>query len=172
VQLPETDDAGQLVGALLAQTLMIPTGPGTSVPDSDDVSSVLAGLSSLGVLTVESSSVEPANHAVVLTGAGFDADADERNSTLVELVAALDSAGAGAVVSGTSAAARENALVGAVRSDPELSAAISTVDNVDRAAGRISTVLALGQEAEGISGMYGTGEDTQPVPPVPAADAP
>jgi hypothetical protein len=46
---------------------------------------------------------------------------------------------------------------------------VSTVDNVATAAGRISTVLALGQEGEGTSGQYGTGEDTQPVPPVPAS---
>jgi hypothetical protein len=171
VQLPETEDAGQLVGALLAQSLMIPNAPGATSPQSEDVSSVLAGLSALDVLTVESSSVEPADHAVVLTGTGFDADAEQRNATLLELITALDSGGSGAVVAGTGAAARENGLVGAIRADPELSAAVSTVDNVDRAAGRISTVLALGQEAEGTSGLYGTGEDTQPVPPVPDAGA-
>ncbi len=170
VQLPETEDAGQLVGALLAQTLMIPDAPGANEPASEDVSSVLAGLSALDVLTVESSSVEPADFAVVLTGTGFDADAEQRNATLLELVSAVDSAGSGAVVAGTAAAARENGLVGAIRADPELSAAVSTVDNVERAAGRISTVLALGQEAEGTSGLYGTGEDTQPVPPLPDAD--
>jgi hypothetical protein len=169
IQLPQTEDAGQLVGALLAQTLMIPTEPGALGADSEDVSSVLAGLSALDVLTVESSSVEPADYAVVLTRAGFETDAPERNETLLELVTALDSAGSGTVVAGTPAAARDNGLVGTIRADPELSAAISTVDNVDRGSGRISTVLALGQEAEGTSGMYGTGEDTQPVPPVPDA---
>jgi hypothetical protein len=170
VQLPESEDAGQLVGALLAQTLMIPTAPGAGEPESEDVSTVLAGLAALDVLTVESSSVEPADYAVVLTGSGFEAeDASQRNETLVELVSALDAAGGGAVVAGTAASARENGLVGTVRADPQLSAAISTVDNVDRAAGRISTVLALGQEAEGTSGQYGTGENTQPVPPVPDA---
>jgi hypothetical protein len=46
---------------------------------------------------------------------------------------------------------------------------VSTVDNVGSVAGQISTVLALGAEGEGTSGRYGTGEDTQPVPPVPAA---
>jgi hypothetical protein len=169
VQLPETEDAGQLVGSLLAQTLMIPADEGATAPQADDVSSVLAGLAALDVLTVETSSVEPSDYAVVLTGSGFDADAAERNETLLELATALDARGSGAVVAGTAASARENGLVGAVRADPELSAAVSTVDNVDRAAGRISTVLALGQEAEGTSGMYGTGEDTQPVPPVPDA---
>ena len=55
-----------------------------------------------------------------------------------------------------------------IRDDPALSAAVSTVDNVGTTAGQISAVLALGQESEGTSGKYGTGEDTQPVPPVPS----
>ncbi len=42
------------------------------------------------------------------------------------------------------------------------------LDDVGSAAGRASTVLALGRESDGTSGKYGTGEDTQPVPPVPA----
>ena len=55
-----------------------------------------------------------------------------------------------------------------MRGDPKLSAAVSTVDNVDTAAGRISTVLALRAEGEGTSGEYGTGENTLRCPPVTA----
>ena len=170
--LPETADAGELVGAVLAQSLMVPTAPGASGQDTATVSSVLAGLSALDVLTVESASVQPADAALVLTGEGYGADAEERAGTLVHLVTALDAAGSGAVVAGTAASAGEDGLVGAIRSDPEVSAAVSTVDDVDRAAGRISAVLALALEREGTSGMYGTGEDAQPVPPVQAAAAP
>jgi hypothetical protein len=168
VQLPEVDDAGQLVGALLAQVLMIP--PDGVAPDGAAISSVLAGLSALDVLTAEGDSVAPADYAVVLTAGAFAGeDAAERVETVAELVAALDAAGSGAVVAGDTASAAENGLVGVIRADPTLSAAVSTVDNVDTAAGAISTVLALGQEGEGTSGKYGTGEDTQPVPPVPTA---
>ena len=168
IQLPAVDDAGQLVGSLLAQVLMIP--PSGTAPDGAAVSSVLAGLSALDVLTAEGDSVAPADYAVVLTSGAFSGpDAAERNATVAELVTALDSAGSGAVVSGDPDAAAENGLIGMIRADPSLSAAISTVDNAATAAGRISTVLALGREGEGTSGKYGTGEDTQPVPPVPAA---
>jgi hypothetical protein len=165
VTLPETDDTGQLVGGLLADVLMIPpTGP---VPDTTAVSSVLAGLSALDVLSQDSSSVAPADYAVVLTASAFTGeDADARNQTLSELVTALDAAGSGAVVAGDGAAAGDGGLVGFLRSDPDLSAAVSTVDNVTTSAGQISTVLALSREGEGTSGKYGTGEDTQPVPPV------
>jgi Copper transport outer membrane protein, MctB len=167
VRLPETDDAGQLVGGLLAQVLMVP--PAGAAPDGAAASSVLAGLVALDVLATEGDSVAPADYAVVLTSGSFTGeDAAERNATLVELVSALDAAGSGAVVSGDTASAGENGLVGVIRADPTLSAAVSTVDNVESAAGRISTVLALGGESEGTSGRYGNGEDAQPVPPVPA----
>ncbi|MGY1683431.1 copper transporter [Geodermatophilus sp. SYSU D01176] len=170
VTLPETDDTGQLVGALLAQVLMRPAAPGAAAPDTAALSSVLAGLRALEVLDVESSSVTPADFAVLLTaGAPAEDDAEQRTDTLVDLALALDGAGSGAVVAGDAASAGDTGLVGVLRADPEDSAAVSTVDNVDAASGRISTVLALGRESQGTSGAYGTGEDAQPVPPLPAA---
>jgi hypothetical protein len=167
VTLPSVNDPGQLVGSLLAQVLMIP--PIGTAPDRAAISSVLAGLSALNVLTAEGDSVAPADYAVVLTAGAFTGtDAADRNATLTKLVSALDSAGSGAVVSGDVASAGDNGLVGVIRNDPSLSAAVSTVDNVGTAAGRISTVLALVSEGDGTSGKYGVGQDTQPVPPVPA----
>ena len=167
ITLPETGDAGTLVATLLADVLMV--RPGAAPPPAASISSVLAGLSALGVLSVEGSSVTPAGYAVLLTSGGFrGADADQRNTTLVQLAAALDAAGSGAVIAGEATSAEDNGLVGVVRADPTTSAAVSTVDDVDTAAGQISTVLALGQEREGTSGKYGSGQDTQPVPPVPS----
>ncbi|MCW2740244.1 MAG: uncharacterized protein JWR45_666 [Blastococcus sp.] len=169
VTLPQTDDAGQLVGSALAQVLMIPADGGAAA-DGTSVSSVVAGLVALDVLTQTSDSLEPANYAVVLTAGAFEGDdAAERSTTVTELVSALDSVGSGSVVSGDATSAGQNGLVGAIRDDPSLSSAVSTVDNVGSVAGGISTVLALGAEAKGTSGRYGTGEDTQPVPPVPSA---
>jgi hypothetical protein len=165
-QLPETDDVGQLVGALLAQVLMVP--PNGTEPDPAALATVLGGLEALNVVAQETA-VTPANFAVVLTAGAFSGDdAAERSTTVVELVAALDAAGSGAVVAGDLGAQAENGLVGTVRADTTLSASVSTVDNVATSAGQISTVLALPSEAEGVSGQYGTGEDAQPVPPVPA----
>ena len=170
ITLPATDDTGQLVGSLLAQVLMRPTAPGAAAPGTAALSSVLAGLRALGVLEQDSPSVAPADFAVVLTaGAPAEEDAEQRTDTLVDLALALDAAGEGAVVAGDAASARNTGLVGVIRSDPENSAAVSTVDNVESPSGRISTVLALGRESQGTSGAYGAGEDTQPVPPVPTA---
>ncbi|TQN43153.1 copper transport outer membrane protein MctB [Blastococcus colisei] len=168
IELPATDDTGELVGSLLAQTLMIPAEGAAS--DGAVVSSVLAGLASLDVLAVDSDGVSPADHAVVLTADAFTGeDGEARNETVIDLVTALDAAGSGAVVAGNAASAGETGLVGAIRADPSLAAAVSTVDNVATLPGQISTVLALGAESEGTSGVYGTGEGAQPVPPVPAS---
>jgi hypothetical protein len=167
LQLPETNDTGELVGALLAQVLMIPTGG--PAPDGAAASTVLAGLEALDVLSQETS-VTPADYAVVLTAGGFSADdAEERNATVVDLVSALDAAGSGTVVAGDAFSSAGTGLIGVIRADPALSSAVSTVDNVTTTAGQISTVLALPREGDGTSGAYGSGEDTQPVPPVPAA---
>jgi len=168
ITLPETDDTGQLVGSLLARVLVRPAASGAA-PDTATVSTVLAGLRALDVLDVESTGVTPADFALLLTaGAPTGGDAGQRTDTLVDLALALDAAGSGAVVAGDAASAGEAGLIGILRADPEDSAAVSTVDDVDTAAGRVSAVLALGRESEGTSGAYGTGEDTQPVPPVPA----
>jgi hypothetical protein len=168
LQLPEADDAGQLVASVLAQVLMI--GPEGTPRDSSAISSVTAGLNALDALTVESSSVTAADFAVVLTAGAFDGDdAVERNGTLTDLLTALDSTGSGVVVAGDAASAGENGLIGVVRADPSVAGAVSTVDNAASAAGQISTVLALAAEAGGTTGNYGAGEDTQPIPPLPTA---
>ena len=93
------------------------------------------------------------------------AHADSRTTALVQLATALDGAGSGAVVAGDLASAGDGGLVAAVRADQDATSAVSTVDNVTAAAGRISAVLALAAEGRGTSGEYGVGEDTKPVPP-------
>lgn len=166
IQLPITDDAAILVGALLGAVLMNPADD-TEPADPTATTTVLAALSSLGVLSVEGSEVEGADYAIMLTTAAVDGDdAAERNAALAALAEALDTAGRGAVVAGDVSSAEETGLVGVIRADPRLAAAVSTVDNVNVAAGRISAVLALSAEGQGTSGKYGTGEDTQPVPPL------
>ncbi len=173
IQLPEANDPGRLVAALLAQVLMNSSDPEGTPPDGAATSSVLAGLTALDVLTQDSDSITPADYAIVLTAGVFDGEAAEsRTKTLIDLVSALDAAGSGAVLAGVPATADEAGLVGVVRANPSLSAAISTVDNVGTAAGRISAVLALGAEGAGTSGKYGVGDGAQPVPPVPSLPAP
>jgi hypothetical protein len=110
--------------------------------------------------------VSPADFAVVLTaGTVTGDDPTARADALVQLAAALDDEGSGAVVAGDLASAGKGGLVDALRSDQAATSTVSTVDNVDTAAGRISSVLALAAEGRGDSGEYGVGSDTKPVPP-------
>lgn len=170
VTLPQATDTGHLVAALLAQVLLMPEKGGRAMATPGEVSSVLAGLSALKVLQQDSPSVTPADYAVILTsGAMTGPDAATRIGTVVDLVSALDAVGMGTVVAGDPASTAGTGLVGVIRAAPALSAAVSTVDNADSPAGWISAVLALGPEAKGTSGKYGTGQDTQPVPPVAAS---
>jgi hypothetical protein len=164
VELPDTEDTGELVAALLAGVLMVP--PGGTPPDPGATSSVLAGLEELEVLSRDTTSVSPADFAVFLTAGGYPEDkgAAERNDTLIDLVTALDARGSGAVVSGDAASAADGGLVAAIRADATASSRVSTVDDVQTPAGQITTVLALAAEGRGTSGEYGVGEDTRPVP--------
>lgn len=165
VQLPSTDDAAVLVASLLGSVLMRPT---TGEPaDPTAATTVLSGLSTLGVLSQESPEIDAADYAIILTAGSLEGDtAAPRNSALAALASGLDGGGSGSVVAGDIASAAEAGLVGTIRADAALATAVSTVDNVNVAAGRVSAVLALAAEGSGTSGKYGTGEDTQPVPPL------
>ncbi len=56
-----------------------------------------------------------------------------------------------------------NGPLAVVRADAALSAGLSTVDNLDREAGRSTTVLALREQLDGGAGRYGTGPGTAAV---------
>lgn len=165
LQLPDTDDAAVLVGSLLGAVLMTPA---TGQPvDPAATATVLAGLSTLDALTVESSDVTAADFAVLLTqSAPTGADVEARNAALGALAVGLDAAGQGVVAAGDTATAGDGGLLAAIRADATLSGAISTVDNVNVAAGQVATVLALAAQGVGSSGAYGTGEGTEPLPPL------
>lgn len=164
----ETEDTGELLADVLADVLMVP-GPGAEetgvAPDPAATASVLAGLEELEVLSRDTSSVSPADFAVLLTaGTASGDDAGDRTTALVQLATALDAQGSGAVIAGDLAAVEDGGLVGAVRADRPTSDGLSTIDNVDTPAGRISAVLALVAESTDVSGEYGVGEGAQPVP--------
>jgi hypothetical protein len=166
-QLPESDDAGVLAGALLSYALL-GTRDGGSEPDAPATGQVLAGFASLQMLRVDSPRVTAGDLAVLVTSGPVKADdAGTRVRTLTELGSALDKAGRGAVVAGTAAAsAGGDGLVSAVRADRGLAGALSTVDDVDRPVGQVASVYALAQESAGRSGQYGTASGADaPFPP-------
>jgi Copper transport outer membrane protein, MctB len=166
-QLPESEDAGVLSGALLSYALL---GDKDGDPAAATTSEVLSGFASLRMLRVDSAAVAPGDLAVVVTsGVVTGADPAPRLRSLTALVSSLDSAGKGVVVAGTPAAAGTSGLVGAVRADRGLASAVSTVDDADRPVGQVAAVFALAQQAAGRSGQYGTGSGVDgPFPPLSA----
>lgn len=165
-QLPESDDAGVLAGALLSYALV---GSKDSEPEASVTNEVLAGFASQQMLRVDSPQVTAGDLAVVVTsGAVRGDDAAGRVAVLTGLASALDRAGRGVVVAGTAAATRAgDGLLFAIRSDRGLAGALSTVDDVDRPVGQVASVYALAQEAAGRSGQYGTGSGADaPFPPL------
>jgi hypothetical protein len=165
-QLPVSDDAGVLSGALLSYALLGTRGGGAN-PEPATTSEVLSGFASLKMLRVASPQVTAADLAVVVTsGPVRGDDPAARVRTLTDLVSALDGAGRGAVVAGTAAAAGTNGLVTAIRDDRGLASAVSTVDDADRPVGQVASVFALAQQSAGRSGQYGTASGAEaPFPP-------
>lgn len=165
VSLPESNDQGAVVGALLAAMLVAPDG-GSGQPGAA-VTTVLSGLGSLGVLKVDSTDIQPASNVVIVTSGAPTKDAKERNHMILALASAMDKAGANVVIAGDDTAATKNGLVTAAKADAAVASSVSSVDNADMASGQINVVWALKAEDGGNSGAYGSSEDAEPIAPAP-----
>lgn len=161
-QLPESDDAGVLAGALLSYALL---GDEDADPAAAATNEVLSGFASLRMLRVDSPQVTAADLAVVVaTGPVTGEDPAGRVRALSALVSALDGAGRGVVVAGVTGG--ETGLITAIRADSGLTSAVSTVDDADRPVGQVATAFALARQAAGKSGQWGTGAGADgPFPP-------
>jgi hypothetical protein len=142
------------VGGLLGGVLLARDGqPAVS---RDDADSVLTGLTSAGFVRSEAPP-GAASLVLVLTGGAQDGvDAADAAAVYARLAAQLDLAGAGAVLAGRSGSADALGAVGVARADPQVVARLSTVDDVQSAAGRVAAVLALHQQLDGRAGSYGS----------------
>ena len=152
--LPVTADGVGATGALLGAVLFrqepaVPVG---------DVRRVLSALESHDFLTGDSGIPAPADAVVLLTG-GTSGEAG-----LLSFVDALRDAGPGApvVVAGTSG--ERGTLVSALRGDAELTAAVSTVDDVATPQGRLVTAWAVADLFDGRVGHYGTAPGAEALP--------
>ncbi|AKS33990.1 copper transporter [Mycolicibacterium goodii] len=151
-------DQGSQAGDLLGIALLIDKNPGAAPVDDAQRETVLATLRDTGFLTYGDSRIGAADTALIVTGGGLGEDAGNRGATVARFAAGLAPHGSGTVLAGRDGAASGTAAVAVTRSDAALSAAVSTVDDVDTASGQITAVLALGElAAGGKPGQYGTG---------------
>ncbi|MEZ5154409.1 copper transporter [Rhodococcus zopfii] len=151
-------DQGSLAGDLLGAVLLVDPGTGQPRSTPEERTLALTTLRSGGFVSFEDGTVEPAQAAIVVTGdGGGEEGSGNRGALLARFAATFDTRGAGTVLAGRPGAATGNGPVAVVRADTALSAGLSTVDNLDREAGRITTVLALQEQLAGGAGRYGTG---------------
>ncbi|SER52650.1 copper transporter [Corynebacterium cystitidis] len=132
----------------------------------EDRALVLQTLREAEFIDYEDGTILPAQAIVIVTG---DEDATGGSSfsagMLIDMVRGLESRGGKLVVSGRIHAAADQGVIGRIRADEELNQAVSTVDSVDRAFGRVATVLAVAEQFNGESGAYGAAASAEAASP-------
>ena len=151
-------DQGSQAGDLLGITLLLNPNPTPAVEDVQR-DTVLAALRDTGFITYQPSDhIGAANAAIVITGGGLPQDAGNQGVSVARFSAALAPHGSGTLLAGRDGSATGGAAVAVTRADAGMAAAISTVDDVDTAPGRITAILGLHDLINGGHvGQYGTG---------------
>jgi hypothetical protein len=148
LQLPSTDDAGRLAGALLGYVLF---GHGQST----DLTQVLTGFGTLNMIKTLGSSVVAGNVVLLVAPGGLPAD-DSSAPALLSMTTQLGTSGGSTVVLGDTPSASQHGLVALVRGDDAAQQAVSTVDDVDTDLGQLTTVLVASEAIARRNGQYGT----------------
>ena len=152
-------DQGSQAGDLLGITLLINRDPKAPPVNDQQRDTVLAALRDTGFVTYGTERIGAANTALIVSGGGLGDDAGNKGATVARFAAGLAPHGSGTVIAGRDGSASGTAAVAVTRSDAGLTAAVSTVDDIDAASGRITTVLALQDLiGGGRPGQYGIGQ--------------
>lgn len=140
---------GQVLGAALQD--------GDKAASESDRAVVLGALTKDGYLQEEGDAPAPADLAVVITGnsSGDAGNGNYSTQFLADFAAGLDSRMGGVVLAGQQGSAEPQGALGMVRVSGEYKEEVSTVDNVDSEAGRITVIRALQQQKDKKAGHYG-----------------
>ncbi len=157
-------DPGLHAGEALGSALMLAPDSGDEQASSEERGLLLRALRDAGFLDYEDGTILPAQVAVVITG-GTDGNQGIAARTLADFVGALASRGNGAVLAGRIHTAADTGAIGLVRATADNG--VSTVDSVDRAVGRMATVLAVREQLAGENGSYGSAESAEAASPAP-----
>lgn len=152
-------DQGSQAGDLLGIALLANANPAVPAVDDAARNTVLAALRDTGFITYQATDhMGAANAALVVTGGSLPQDAGNKGVSVARFSAALAPHGSGTLLAGRDGSATGGAAVAVTRADPGMNSAISTVDDVDAAPGRITAVLGLHDLlGGGHAGQYGTG---------------
>lgn len=152
-------DQGSQAGDLMGIALLINANPAVPPVEEAQRDTVLAALRDTGFITYQPADhMGAANAALVVTGGSLPQDAGNRGVSVARFAAAMAPHGSGTLLAGRDGSATGAAAVAVARADAAMNSAISTVDDVDTAPGRITAVLGLHDLVNGgHAGQYGTG---------------
>ncbi len=151
-------DQGAQAGDLLGIALLINRDIAVPPVAEAERDTVLAALRDTGFVTYGAQRIGAANTALVVTGGALGDDAGNQGATVARFAAGLAPHGSGTVLVGRDGSASGTSAVAVTRSDAALNNAVSTVDDVDRESGRITSMLAMSNLINGGSpGQFGTG---------------
>src|ERR1700742_5051605 len=149
-------DQGSQAGDLMGITLLINRDPKVPAVDDQQRNTVLAALRDTGFITYGNERIGAADTALIVTGGGLGDDAGNKGATVARFAAGMAPHGSGTVIAGRDGSSSGTSAVAVTRSDGALTAAVSTVDDVNATSGRITSVLALGDLISGgRPGQYG-----------------
>lgn len=151
-------DQGSRAGDLLGIALLTDRNPDAPTVSEEQREVVLTALRDTGFLTYPDKTFGAANSAVIVTGGRLGDDAGNQGSTVARFAAAMAPRGSGTVLAGRDGSGSGTGAVAVVRADEALARAVTTVDDIDTEAGRLTAVLALQQlKGESRTGQYGVG---------------
>lgn len=155
VSVPADASGYERVGALLARALGTDEPGGAPVDGTAD--SILAGLSTAGLLSTGEDLERRGDLVVIVAGPGQgDQQEVQGASSIVTTVAsAVDAGTAGVVVGGPVQSARGAGVVRAIRDDVVAARDVSTVDVLGRSAARVVIAMALAGQANDQTGHFG-----------------
>lgn len=152
-------DQGSQAGDLMGIAVLINANPAVPPVEEAQRDTVLAALRDTGFITYQPAEhMGAANAALIVTGGSLPQDAGNRGVSVARFAAAMAPHGSGTLLAGRDGSATGAAAVAVARADAAMNSAVSTVDDVDTAPGRITAVLGLHDLVNGgHAGQYGTG---------------
>ena len=157
-------DQGSQAGDLLGIALLTGKDPAAPAVDDGQRDAVLTALRDTGFVTFGTERIGAADTALIVTGGGLADNAGNQGATVARLAAGLAPHGTGTLVAGRDGSASGTGAVAVIRSDASLSNAVGTIDDVDSQSGRITSMLALQEMANGgRPGQYGIGRGASAV---------
>lgn len=171
VNVPADASGYERVGALLARAIGTDKEPGGEPVDGTS-DSILAGLSTAGLLSAEDDLERRGSLVLFVAGSGsLTGDAAQSANSIVSTMAtAVDADTDGVVVAGPVTSAHAGGLVRAIRDDVVAARDVSTVDVLGRSAARVVTVMALAGQAQDQTGHYGAVDAADGAMPGAASD--